>query len=147
MSKGKKDLNGIEPWEFKGLPSPPPDAAASAFNPKNIVRKSFRQPILEEESVHVEIDGQTYRVIDIGSHGLGIAVPHPATLNQGLRCALRLYLADKRLELQGEVSHTSPGNESGEYRCGIKLMEMSPPNEEKLQQFLSAHHATLFKKE
>lgn len=141
MSEKKDDL-GIEPWEFKGLPSAPP--GTSALNPKSIVRNSFRQPILEEESVHAEIDGHMYKLIDIGSHGLGIAVPHPAAFSAGARCVLRLHLANGRLDLEGEITHTSPGGESGEYRCGIKLLDMTQANEEKLQQFLTAHHAKLF---
>jgi len=140
MSKDKE----IEPWEFKGFPAAPSDVAASS-NPASIVRKNFRHP-LEEENVYAEIDGHMYKVIDIASHGLGIVVPHPAALSSGMRCDLLLHLPDGRLNMSGEITHTSASNESGEYHCGIMLTDLNPHNEQKMQQFLTARHNSLFGK-
>lgn len=144
MSKDK-DVNEIEPWEFKGLPAASPDAAGSS-NPESIVRKSFRHPI-EKETVYAEIDDRMYKIVDITSHGLGMVVSHPAAFSAGMRCDLRLHLPEGRLNMRGEITHTSSSNKSGEYRCGVMLLDMNPHNEQKLQQFLDAHHARLFGKE
>ncbi|MGV1100946.1 PilZ domain-containing protein [Thiovibrio sp. JS02] len=144
MSKKKSDTPEIEPWELKEFRPAPPAGRTDAQAMKKIVRKSFREPILEEEQVYAEINGRRYRLIDIGSFGVGIAVPSLDTFASGSVCAMQLHIGDNTIDFHGEITHTSPGEKTGECHCGVKFVDLDKTTEQKLQNFLTTHHAKLF---
>lgn len=144
MTNNDHDTPEIEPWEMKEPRLHPAEAATDESKLKEIVRNSFREPILAEDPVSAEIDGQKFQVIDIGSFGIGISVPRQDSLAQGAGCNIILHIGDNTLNIQGEVCHTSAPEGATPCHCGIKFTDMTQDNEQKLQQFLLDHHSRIF---
>ena len=146
MADKDREIPEIEPWEMKKAPSQPGDSAAD-LDLKNIIRNSFREPILPEDSIYAEIDGQSYQVVDIGSHGLGLTVPSKNSLKTETTYDLTLHIGENSLVFITKIAHISACDDSGMCQCGIKIMDMTKDLELKLQQFLIEHHEKLFTKE
>ena len=147
MTDKDHDIPEIEPWEMKNPPSQPSESAANDFNLKSVIRNSFREPILHEDSIYAEIENQRYQVANIGSQGLGIIVPDQNNLKTAITSELTLHIGENSLVFTVKITHISPCDESGQCHCGIKIMDMSEELELKLQQFLVEQHAKLFPEE
>ncbi|HIJ79239.1 MAG: PilZ domain-containing protein [Desulfobulbaceae bacterium] len=144
MTDKERNIHEIEPWELKKAPRQPQDSVADDSNLKSIIRHSFREPILPEDSIFAEIAGQRYQVVDIGSQGLGITTPDKSRLQTETSYEFKLYIGENSLVFMAKIAHISPCDESGQYHCGVKIIDMSRDIELKLQQFLLEHHAKLF---
>ncbi len=142
MSKEKSDIPEIEPWELKDFS--PAASTRDDLALGKIVRESYREPIQEDEQLFARIDGQSYRIIDIGSSGVGIAVSSLAEFPAGTVCAMQLHIGGDTIVLEGTVAHTSPSEKTGEFHCGVKFTGLDKNSERILQKFLTAHHASLF---
>jgi hypothetical protein len=146
MTKNKTEHEEPAVWELTNLP-----AAPEGFNPADddrpeIIRKNYREPIVDDDAVHAEINGRSHRVRDIGSHGLGLVVPSFGGFLAGSLHDVTLHLGPKTIYLQATVTHVSPIETPGECYCGIEFADLSPKDAQTLQQFLTTHHAKLFTK-
>jgi len=146
MSKKDCATHEIEAWELKDFHPAGANGPQVNANLNNIIRKSYREPIQEEEQIFAEIKGQKYKVFDIGNHGIGIAISALDTFSAGTPCDIHLHIGENPIALHGEIAYTSPSEATGECRCGIKLIRMNSEIEQKLQQFLLDHHSQLFGK-
>jgi len=144
MTKKESGTEEIAPWELTGLPVAPTGASPADADLQKIIRKNYREPILDDDPVRAEIDGRDHRVCDIGSRGLGLIVPALGSFLAGTAYSIRLHIGDNTITLRGKVTHTSPSETSGECHCGIEFIELSHTDEHTLQQFLTTHHARLF---
>lgn len=140
----KTDDPEIKPWEMTA--PHPPAGATRAENARiaEITRHSFRGPVSDADQITLEINGRHYQVVDIGSHGIGIALPDNTTLAKGERCAVNLLLQGQRLALQGAVKHISEDAEAGLFHCGIELLDLSREAEQQLQAFVLRQRHSLF---
>lgn len=144
MTKKDSGPEEITPWELTDLPVAPPGAAPATAELQKIIRKHYREPILDDDPVCAEIDGRTHRVSDIGSRGLGLTAPSLDGFLAGAPCSITLHIGDNTIALRGKITHVSPGETSGECHCGIEFINLSQKDEQALQRFLTEHHARLF---
>lgn len=144
MSMKKNRPDEITPWELTELPVAPAGATPAETDLKKIIRKNYREPILDDDPVCAEVDGATYRVCDIGSRGLGLIVPALDSFPEGSTYSLTLHIDANAISLKGKISHISPSETSGECHCGIEFVALNPTDEQALQTFLTTHHARLF---
>ncbi|MDG4475256.1 PilZ domain-containing protein [Thiovibrio frasassiensis] len=144
MTKKESGTEEITPWELTGLPIAPAGGSPASGDLEKIIRKNYREPIAEDDTVCAEIDGRTHRVCDIGSRGMGLIVPALSGFLAGTLYGIMLHIDNNTITLRGKVTHISPSETSGECQCGIEFIELNPKDEEALQQFLTAHHARLF---
>ena len=144
MTKKESGTEQIEPWELTELPVAPTGASPAGGDLQKIIRKNYREPILDDDPVRAEIEGVSHRVCDIGSRGLGLIVPSLDSFLAGTAYSITLHIGDNTITLRGKVTHISPSETSGECHCGIELIDLSQNDEQTLQQFLTAHHASLF---
>jgi hypothetical protein len=146
MADKDRDIPEIEPWKMEKLPNQPGDSSTDV-DLKSIIRNSFREPILPEESIYAEIDSESYQVIDIGSQGIGLTVPSKNSLKTKTSYDLTLHIGENSLVFITKIAHISPCDDSGLCQCGVKIMDMTKDLELKLQQFLIEHHEKLFTEE
>lgn len=144
MTKKESGTEEIAPWELTGLPVAPDGATPAHTDLQKIIRKNYREPILDDDPVCAEIDGRTHRVCDIGSRGVGLLVPALGGFLAGTLYDITLHVGDNTIVLQGKVTHISPSETSGECHCGIEFIDLNKKDEQALQHFLSVHHAKLF---
>ena len=144
MTKKENEPEEISPWELKGLAVAPTGACSSAADLQEIIRKNYREPILDDDPVCAEINDSTHKVCDIGSRGLGLIVPSRDVFLAGTAYSITLHIGDNTIALRGKVTHISPGETSGECHCGIEFIDLGKKDEQTLQRFLAAHHARLF---
>ena len=144
MTKKKSSPEETAPWELKSLPVAPVGAKPADADLKKIIRKNYREPILDDDTVCAEIDGHIHRVCDVGSRGLGLIVPSLGGFVTGAPYSVTLHVGDSTIALRGKVTHISPSETSGECHCGIEFIDLSKNDEHTLQHFLTAHHARLF---
>jgi hypothetical protein len=144
MTKKENGTEEISPWELTDLPVAPPGAAPAAADLQKIIRKHYREPILEDDPVCAEINGHTHRVSDIGSRGLGLIVPSRDGFLADASCSVTLHIGDNTITLSGRITHVSPSENTGEFHCGIEFINLSQNDEQALQRFLTEHHARLF---
>ena len=144
MTKKKIGTEEIPPWELTDLPVAPSGATSAGADLQKIIRKNYREPILDDDPVTAEIDGLPHRICDIGSHGLGLIVPSLGGFLAGTLYSITLHIGDNTITLRGKVTHISPSDASGECHCGIEFVELKQKDEQTLQHFLTAHHARLF---
>lgn len=144
----KKKTGHEEPahWELTELPVAPAGTNPADEDLQKIIRKNYREPIIDDDPVFAEINGRTHRVCDIGNRGLGLIVPCFGGFLAGSLHAVTLHLGKKTISLQGTVTHVSPIEASGECHCGIEFIGLNPEDEHTLQHFLTTHHASLFDK-
>lgn len=144
MTEKKNGTEEIAPWEFTNLQTAPAGATLADTDLQKIIRKNYREPILDDDPVCAEINDRTHKVCDIGSRGLGLIVPSLDIFLAGTAYSITLHIGDNTIALQGKVTHISPSETSGECHCGIEFIDLSQKDEQTLQQFLTAHHARLF---
>lgn len=144
MTKKDSGTEEIAPWELKDLPVAQAKSNHADADLQKIIRKNYREPILEDDPVNAEIDGLTHRVCDIGSRGLGLIVPSLETFPAGTPCRVTLHIGDNTITLRAKVTHISPSETSGECHCGMEFIDLDPKDEQNLQHFLATHHAKLF---
>ncbi|MFH1021212.1 MAG: PilZ domain-containing protein [Pseudomonadota bacterium] len=144
MTKKEHETKEIAPWELTDLPVAPTGANPVDADLQKIIRKNYREPILDDDPVCAEIDGFKHLVCDIGSRGLGLIVPSLDGFLSGTAYSITLHIGDNTITLRGKVTHTSPSENSGECHCGIEFIDLSQKDEQTLQHFLTAHHARLF---
>jgi hypothetical protein len=144
MTEKKNGTEEIAPWEFTNLPAAPAGATLADADLQKIIRKNYREPILDDDPVCAEINDSTHKVCDIGSRGLGLIVPSLDVFLAGTAYSITLHIGDNTIALRGKVTHISPSEISGECHCGIEFIDLSPKDEQALQHFLAAHHARLF---
>ncbi|HIJ90294.1 MAG: PilZ domain-containing protein [Desulfobulbaceae bacterium] len=145
MTKKKSGTEESAPWELTSLPVAPTGVnPADAADLQKIIRKNYREPILDDDAVCAEIDGRTHRVCDIGGRGMGLIVPTLDSFPAGSPHSITLHIDDNTITLRGKVTHISPSETSGECHCGIEFIDLSKKDEHTLQYFLTAHHARLF---
>ncbi len=146
MDKKANTDAGIEPWELKELRSRPEGASQDEADLKKVMRHSYRGPVSEADTAEVEIDQQVFQLIDIGSRGIGIRLPRADFFAVGSTHTLLLRLGTESLTLKGKVTHISL-DDANRAHCGIGLTDLSPEDEQKLQQFLLQKRASLFAKD
>jgi hypothetical protein len=145
MTKKKSGPEEAAPWELKDLPVAPAGAnLADAIDLQKIIRKNYREPILDDDTVYAEIDGRTHRVCDVGNRGLGLIVPSLGGFLTGTPYSVTLHAGGNTIALRGKVTHISPSETSGECHCGIEFVDLSKKDEQALHHFLTTHHARLF---
>lgn len=146
MTKKKAGHEEPEHWELTELPVAPAGATPTDADLQKIIRKNYREPIVDDDPVCAEINGRTHRVCDIGSSGLGLIVPSFGGFLAGSLHAITLHLDKDTLTIQGTVTHVSPIETSGECHCGIEFTDLGEKDAQALQHFLTAHHASIFDK-
>jgi len=146
MTKKENGTEEISPWELTDLPVAPPGAAPTTAELQKIIRKHYREPILDDDPVCAEIDGHTHRVSDIGSRGMGLTVPSLGGFLAGAPCSITLHIGDNTIALSGRITHVSPSENTGDCHCGIEFVDLSQNDEQTLQRFLTEHHTRLFGK-
>ena len=144
MTKKESGTEHIAPWELTALPIAPDGASPASADLQKIIRKNYREPMLDDDPVRAEIEGISHRVCDIGNRGLGLIVPSLDSFPAGAAYSITLHIGDNTITLHGKVTHISPSETSGECHCGIELIDLNQNDEQTLQQFLTAHHAKLF---
>ncbi len=144
MTKKKSGTEETAPWELTDLPVAPAGANPADADLQKIIRKNYREPILDDDTVCAEIDGRIHRVCDVGSRGLGLIVPSLGGFLAGAPHSVTLHIGDNTIALRGKVTHISPSETSGECHCGIEFIDLSQKDEHTLQHFLATHHARLF---
>lgn len=146
MQKKESGPEETAHWELKDLPVAPAGVNAADADLEKIIRKTYREPIADDDRVCAEIDGLTHRVCDIGSRGLGLILSSPGAFQAGSSCSIALHIGNNTITLRGKISHISAIETSGEYHCGIEFISLGRDEEQTLQHFLTAHHARLFGK-
>lgn len=142
-----KEKNGPEevfPWEKKLTPTDSVDMSIDLGLPKDISRQCFREPIGPEENITAKLNNQNYPVIDIGSRGIGVALPSPQELKKGQELDIAITLDGKLIHFRGKVVHISQEATEKQYHCGIEFLDLSAETEKQLQEFIQKHHAELF---
>ena len=145
MKRKNKKGSEIEPWEMQEPPKKPASASGDemAQEMETITRKSFRGEVSESDAAEAQINGVGYQVVDIGSRGIGIALPHPESLSVDETYTVNLLLHGKSFSLEGKVKHISP-SASDQYLCGIELLNVDDEVEQRLLTFLNRKRAQLF---
>ncbi len=142
----RKDTKGsdLDPWVMKE-PRKKPAGASKDTDKKarETTRKSYRGPVSRSDATEVQIGKKRYRLVDIGSKGIGIALPKPDSLSVGETYTIKLLLQKQSLELKGRVKHLSP-SASEHYLCGVELLNLDKDTERKLQSFLQQKREQLF---
>jgi c-di-GMP-binding flagellar brake protein YcgR len=131
----------VPSWEMK---RPPADMFIDLGLPKEISRQSFREPIAPEEEITARLSGQNFRVIDIGSRGIGISLSSRDELTQGQEFDITITLDEKLIRIRGKIVHISQEPEEGNYRCGIEFVDLAEETKKQLEEFIQKHHAELF---
>lgn len=144
MTEKKNGTGEIEPWEFTALHVVPAGAPLADADLQKIIRKNYREPMLDEDQVRAEIEGASHRICNIGSRGLGLIVPSLSGFLAGSSYGITLHIGDNTLALRGKVTHISPSEISGECHCGVEFIDLSKEDEQTLHHFLTEHHARLF---
>ncbi len=90
----------------------------------DVVRNSFRIPLISKENYSVSIDNVSHSLVDIGNTGIALELTRDMNLMVGDKVAgCRLVLGDETVEnLEGEVVHLSPGRDTRRI-CGIRWLE------------------------
>lgn len=111
-----------------------------------VIRESFRTPKDESDKVTVQINDKDFEVVNIGSQGIGILIPQEDMfyVNEKLR-SIKLTWQGNPFSLQGKVVHISP-DDSGNYLCGIQLINLDKKSEKKLKKYLQGNRSALFGK-
>jgi c-di-GMP-binding flagellar brake protein YcgR len=98
-----------------------------------LVRKFFRIPVSEKESVQVYIKQKRYRVANISQGGVGISSEHLSDFKQGEICTgCELILENERFKgLSGKIVHYSPST-SGQLEQGIQWIDLDAKQKQAL---------------
>jgi c-di-GMP-binding flagellar brake protein YcgR len=98
-----------------------------------LVRKFFRIPVSQKESVHVIIKQKKYRVSNISQGGVGISSEHLSDFKYGEICSgCELILEHERFKgLSGKIVHYSP-SASGQLEQGIQWIDLDSKQKQAL---------------
>jgi len=135
MANKKTTGPEIEPWE---MPPPSRPAGATAATPplSDVLRHSFRGMVSEADQAIVEIAGQRYPILDIGSRGIGIVLPDGKALVVGQTYDLVLEIKKYPFPLRGVVKHLTRNEGDATFLVGIQLLDLDGEAEERLQAFV-----------
>jgi len=103
---------------------------------EGIIRHSYRGPVDQEADVFLVVEEKRFKVLDIGSRGIGIALQEPEELTVGQKLSMTLHLEGRSFPLEGVVKHVSPDTDGETYQCGIELQRLDRKTEEALQAFV-----------
>ncbi|MEN8257232.1 MAG: PilZ domain-containing protein [Thermodesulfobacteriota bacterium] len=110
---------------------------------EKVGRKFFRIPIEAPQEASITIADQTFSVINVASHGVGIYLEDPDTFDVDKEITdINLTINGKSCSVRGRIAHVTPT--SIHYLCGIEIIEMSQEANEILQGFIDDHKASLF---
>ncbi len=106
-------------------------------------RKFFRIPIEAPQEASITIADQTFTVINVASHGVGIYLEDPDTFDVDNEITeISLTINGKTCKVKGRIAHVTPTNIH--YLCGIEIIDMDQEASEILQGFIDDHKASLF---
>ncbi len=99
-----------------------------------LVRKFFRIPVSEKESVHVFIKQRKYRVSNISQEGVSIHSDNLSDLKSGeIYTGCELILINERFKgLTGKIIHYSP-SASGQLEQGIRWVGLDAEQRQSLE--------------
>ncbi len=110
-----------------------------------ILRQSYRPPCDTEDGARVVIDGRQFVVVNIGSHGLGIAVSDEKIFQAGMELPkIDFLLHGERFRLSGRVVHVSLAGEA-EWLVGIDLVGLARQDEERIHELVRQRRRQIFK--
>lgn len=141
MSRKENKGPEVLSWEMK---RPPADMFIDLGLPKEISRQCFREPIAPEEEITARLNGQNFRVIDIGSRGIGISLSSRDDLTLGQELDITITLDEQLIRMRGKIVHISQKPEEGKYHCGIEFADLADETKKQLEEFIQKHHAELF---
>lgn len=141
MSRKENEGPEVLSWEMK---RPPADMFIDLGLPKEISRQCYREPIAPEEEITARLNGRNFRVIDIGSRGIGISLSNRDDLPQGRELDITITLNEKLIHISGRIVHISQEPEEGSYRCGVLFIDLAEETKRELEEFIQKHHAELF---
>ena len=101
-----------------------------------ISRKSFRTPIGESNDITLQINDQSFEIVNVTPEGIGIHIKGANVFSIGqILDTISLGIESTRLTFQGKVRHITPMEPSG-FICGIELIEPLQDNVRRLRQFI-----------
>ena len=101
-----------------------------------ISRKSFRTPIDEPDDITLQINDQSFKIVNITPVGIGIHLKGSDTFSAGQMIdTITLHLEGTLLTFQGKVNHISPMDPDG-FLYGIELIEPLENNKRRLRQYI-----------
>ena len=113
------------------------------MNNDKFVRKSFRLPMGGPNALNVEIEGNLYSVVDIGTRGIGIRVPRSDTFILGSTISsINISLEDTPFNIEGVVVHVSADN-SDFFLCGI-LLNLNQLPIKKFEEYVNRFREKIF---
>ena len=150
MDKKNKTSSEIEPWE---IPAPPTKPAENDLEIqeklKKITRRSFRGAPEGSDSAIAKVNNKYYEIVNIGSHGIGIALPpvDKESFTVGENCQVTVKLSNEVvISSSGRIMHISQHTDDQHF-CGIDLFDLSSAEEQKLQVFIQKKRAKLLDNE
>jgi hypothetical protein len=118
-----------------------------AASKDEIIRNSYRIPCVPEDEAEVGIAGKKFSVINLGSRGLGIRLPHVHDFAAGdLIEKFEFRMGGQRVSLKGRVIHISMEDENT-FLCGISLIDLSEDQENILCSLILRRRQQLFTRE
>lgn len=140
MAPGKRSTEGEKIVDLSEFDNDAGKAPAT----KPVIRESFRIPAGEHIDMEVVVNGKIYKLVDIGTRGIGIALDNPDVLpNTDDLHDIQLRFEDEKLELKGMIVHISPDT-LDTYLCGIELVEIDVASEKKLHKYLQKFRSGIF---
>jgi len=101
-------------------------------------RQTFRLPVTDDDPVALQIDKQSYKVINISISGVGIQIQNYGLFVLGDEVGpIEIDLAGTKMKLYGKVSRINPLHE-GEFICGITFVEIDGTFRNSIQSFIDA---------
>ena len=101
-----------------------------------ISRKSFRTPIGESDDITLQINDQSFEIVNITPVGIGIHLKGSDVFSIGqIIDTITLHLEGTLLTFQGKVNHISPMDPDG-FLYGIELIEPLENNKRRLRQYI-----------
>ena len=101
-----------------------------------ISRKSFRTPIGESDDIALQINDQSFEIVNMTPVGVGIHLEGSDAFSIGqIIDTIELHLEGTLLTFKGKVNHISPMDPDG-FLYGIELIELSENNKRRLRQYI-----------
>jgi hypothetical protein len=107
-----------------------------------ITRHVFRIPVSENDNISVTIDGQQYKVVNIGSNGVSILLTEDSFVVDQFLNSIQLDLGNETFNLSGKIVHIS----TRDYQLisGIEFTSMGDDITNKFYSFLQKNRKDLF---
>lgn len=111
----------------------------------SVSRKSYRLPLRNKENYFLEVDSNTYPLLDISIDGVCIAVHVTTPISLGdIKSTCNIIFGDKVLAcLEGKVVHTSFDCD-GNWICGIHWLNIDEDSSKNIEQALHALRKEMF---